>query len=393
MALAINNTPSNTVSVNDEMIFTVYESTKVNDEVTYPDYQYVCDVYIDGDLVARMKSRPDPSNKRGVFDVSKVLQNYVSYGLKANYANTTESYDAKTDYTLHFGEEYDFVLYPDVLVDDERSAFKSYEVRPFDDSTVVPATKGLCTSRPSPGNSYKDIKWDLISYMSNVSGISDFTANFVDKDGVQVGATVTISTAGYVANTFLQVNFSFLKLSTLLTEEEKERVCKLNIYGVGEESSIVPDFVINYQCTKHTPYVIAWLNKFGVYESQAFGLVSKESSEVTRKGFQQLNYRMNDEGAISYSENGVYYGGKRTFATNTQVNLRMTSHLLSADEYEWLQEMFSSPDVYLFSPTLDKFLPVQIQETQYEKRNYSNSRLTPLQFSVLFSDNYNAQFL
>jgi len=66
---------------------------------------------------------------------------------------------------------------------------------------------------------------------------------------------------------------------------------------------------------------------------------------------------------------------------------------LNDDEYTWLSELFHSTDVYLYDSTRDKFLPVTIEEKQYEYRTYLNSKLKPLEFMVNYADMFNAQRL
>lgn len=391
MAIVINTAAGNTSSVNNEMLFSVYEATKANDEVTYPDYSYVCDVYVDSTFVGRLKSRPDPTYRRGIFDVSKILQGYVTYGLKANYTNATETFTNKINYRLKFGEEYNFVLYTNLLNDStDRTAYKTYQIRPFDSSDVVTSVdNNFATSAPDTIYSSKDIKWQLLPFIDNVSGISNFSYKFYDSSNAQVGSTGTISSSGYVADNILQLNVGFIKLAAAssLSTAQQAAVDYLEVYGNGETIRI------QYQCSKYPVHVVAWLNKFGGYDSYAFGLVSRKQTEITRKEFQKLNYTWNASGEVSYSSEGVFYGGKRGFASNMKVSLKMTSHLLNEDEYDWLSEMFHSTDTYLYDSVNDKFMPVAINENQYEYRNYLNSRLKPLEFTVNFADNYNAQYL
>jgi hypothetical protein len=130
-----------------------------------------------------------------------------------------------------------------------------------------------------------------------------------------------------------------------------------------------------------------------MYDSYSFGMVSMKQSEIQRKEFQRLNYSWNASGVISYESNGVYYGGKRGFATDIKTTMKLTSHLLNDDEYAWMSELFHSSDAYMYNSDMDKFMPVSIQENSYEYRTYLNSRQKALEFNVVYSDNSNAQFL
>lgn len=393
MAIVINTAPTNNASLSNEMLFVVYESVKSEDDVTYPNYQYVCDVYVDDVFKARIKARPDPVNQRGVFNISPILRDSASYGLVANYANATESYNIKVNYKVKFGEEYADTLYTNLLVDSvSREAYESYARRPFDSPDVLDDVVGSwATNIPRTIYNFKSQKWQLLPFYDNVSGIANFEAIFYNTAWVQVGATVSISAAGYIAKNVLQINAGFQKLSALLSTEQKEEVDYCQVAKVSAPLSEI--ITIRYACSKHTPLTLAWLNQFGGYDSYQFGMVSKKSIELSRKDFSKLNYSMNASGDVSYSSDGVFYGSKKGFASDVMVKMKLTSHLLNSDEYAWLADMFISPDVYIYDTVLEKFIPVTITENNYEYRTYPNSKLTVLDFNVQFSDNYNSQFL
>ena len=184
MAIVINTSAGDTSSVNNEMLFVVYEATKANDPTTYPDYSYVCDVYVNSVLVERMIARPDPTHKRGIFDVSRALQPYVSYGLDASGLKV--DYTARLEYQLKFGEQYDGTLYTNQLVDSTRYAFKTYKPKPFTSSSVI--ANGKASNMPSTVNWNKDV-YSFYPYFSNVSGIADFTLKHYTSSGTLLNTT------------------------------------------------------------------------------------------------------------------------------------------------------------------------------------------------------------
>ena len=61
MALTLESYPTDLSSVSSECLFVV-SSTEALDPVTYPNYKFVCDVYVASTLVARLKAFPDPTN-------------------------------------------------------------------------------------------------------------------------------------------------------------------------------------------------------------------------------------------------------------------------------------------------------------------------------------------
>lgn len=87
------------------------------------------------------------------------------------------------------------------------------------------------------------------------------------------------------------------------------------------------------------------------------------------------------------------YGSKKGYNSLIKTSLSLTSHLLTDAEYVWLADLLSSPDVYMYNETLERFVPVTIGDNNYEYRTYANSKLTPLQLVINFTDEYNSQFL
>jgi hypothetical protein len=395
MAITIQNAAGNNSSVNDELLFVAYEATKANDPVTYPDYTYVCDVYVDSEFVARLKARPDPTYKMGRFDVATILRSYVSYGLKANIANYTEEYDAKIAYRLHFGEEYDFVLYPDVTVDgSDRTAFKSYAKRPFVNTNIV--EDGTIAGNYPTGSgtqvfAYRGDKWLTTNvYDSSFSGgVHNHVVTFYNNAG-DVIATVNKTTTPAEDGKFLQMNIGAAGFVSR-GEITQAQLDASDYYIVTWSDQIMRVRLLCEQ--KYTPVTLAWLNPYGVYDMQSFGLVSMVSEELSRKDFAQLNFRLNASGEVSYDADGVFYGSKKGFATAVKITEKLTSHLLNDAEYTWLAEMFRSPDVYRYDTVQAKFFPVVITENNYDVRNFKNSRLKPLEFNIQYSDQFNAQYL
>jgi hypothetical protein len=396
MALSILNYPTQNSSVSSEMLFLIEEPLKANDPTNYPNYKYVLDIYVDGDLVARQKATPDPVHYLGVFDVATILRDYVpEYLLEANYSNHTETYQIKKEYTVKLGEEYDDTLYTNLVTDVERTFYRSYARRPYLTSDVISNVSGQILSNIPRGTNvsvteFKESKWFILPYFSNVTGIT-ITFNMDDGNGNIIGPTSSVSYTTPLQ--VLQINFSFQKIAAVLglTTEQQSQVKRL-VFDVDDGISTI-QYLFVYACTRYTPVTLAWLNPYGAYESYTFGLVNMKKSETGRKEFMQLPYQTAVKGLVSYDANGVMYGSRRGYGGNVKTAMNLTSHLLSDAEYEWLADLFNSPDVYRYDPDLDRFVPCMISETSYEYRTYKNSRLRPLEFTIQFSDDYNSQYL
>jgi hypothetical protein len=369
--LTILSNPSNSCSVTSEMLFVINESTKANDPVNYTDYKYILDVYVAGDLISRIIATPDPDHYFGVFDLSKILQQYVpAYGF--NISTDIVDYDVSLEYQCKLGEEYNGTRYLNVVTDSARTTFRTYKDRPFTSSSLI--ANGLASNMPDVITSLGNpVDYNIIPFYSNVTGISDLVATYKDKDGNTLD-TATFDNSTFVAGKIRQVNVAN-------SSKQTDHVLFTGPFSLR----------INYECSKYPVHTLVWLNPFGAYESQTFGLVSKRSIELSRKSFASVNYRVDNSGNVTYLANGVFYGSKKVYANSIKTRLKLTSHLLSDDEYEWLEDLFKSTDILIHTSV--GFIPVQITSTTYDRRTYLNSRLTPLELEVEFSDDYNAQFL
>ena len=389
MALSLLTYPGDYSAVTNEMLFVVSDATKAADPTTYPNYKYVLDVYVGSDLVARLKANPDPAYLLGIFDVSRILRYYVpEYRLKANYSNASETYDINLSYHVEVGEEYGDTTYTNIITDSTRTCYKTYAEKPYLSTDVVTGKFGkVASGMPIDLVGFKDDKYFLVPVIDNVTG-ADVLYQCLDASGSGVGSATSVPYS--TVNEVLQVNLGFQKIATLLglTTEEKASVDRMvfSFDGTNERT-------VKYGCSRFPSTVIAWLNPYGAYESYSFGLVSKKTKEISRKEFAQLPYQINASGVVSYDADGVLYGSRKTYNTVSEVKLNLNSHLLSDDEYTWLADLFSSSDVYMFDTVLDRFVPVTITDTNYEYRTYLNSRLTPLSFTIQFTDTFNSQYL
>lgn len=381
MALTILNSPGNNSSVSSEMLFVINEATKANDPVTYPNYFYILDIYVDGDIVARQRIAPDPTYKFGKADVSVILRDYVPvYKLKANYTTFQETYETRLTYHVELGEEYDGTTYTNLVTDSDRTCYKTYKERPFTSSDAVTSvSNGVASNMPKRLTGFRDEVWRIVPFFSNASGTIEYETYRSAGTSIYSGTTSFSGT-----NRINTLNLGLTKLAAVTSSDEE--VDKIRFAFNGD------DYYVNIRCSKYPVTTLAWLNPYGAYESYGFGMVSKRTNQVTRKDFSKLPYEINASGVVSYDADGVLYGTKKTYSNSIKSTLSLTSHLLTDGEYTWLADLFSSPDVYRYDDTLSKFVPCVIVDSNYDYRTYLNSRLTPLQFNIEFAE-YNSQFL
>jgi len=118
---------------------------------------------------------------------------------------------------------------------------------------------------------------------------------------------------------------------------------------------------IDTECQRYPSRRLHWLNKFGVWDSFTFDLVSTDSTKVEGNRYER-------EKGIWDAENYVYplYQGEgTTFSKRAEDTLTLNSDWIKEDVQQWLvRELYESPSVYLESD--GNFEPVNVTNASYK---------------------------
>lgn len=199
MAIVINTTPDSYFSAHGDLLFVVYEATKANDPVTYPDYKYVADVYVGSTLVARLKKVPQPDNKRGVFNIGDIVRNYMqlvynptSGVLVAQELGLNEFF---LDVTVKFGEEFNFTTYLNLVTDSTRRYFNHYNGRSLGLLTALPPfLDKVVSNRPYAGPISPLDNFSFLPYLPSTGDPFDVVFT---KYGTATSGTTALIEWGY----------------------------------------------------------------------------------------------------------------------------------------------------------------------------------------------------
>ena len=120
MAITINSSPDNYSSLHAPLYYVV---TSTNTAQT--NFKYVCDIYVNGNLITRLKSFPQPTSSKGIFNIASVVRNYWASYFKPDIVSPSAfSYtgsDIYVDFVIKFGEEYGGVTYLDLTTSTKRA--------------------------------------------------------------------------------------------------------------------------------------------------------------------------------------------------------------------------------------------------------------------------------
>lgn len=411
MAITLQNAPGNYPSAHDNIIFTVCDIVKASDPTTYPDYRYICDVYIGSTLVTRMKSYPHPSNKCGLFNISTVIRSYVgaTFNPTANVVQAQQMANEEFSIlaTLKFGEEYGdpIVLTTNLLVDTERQYFNHYNGRLLGVSTGLeayidaPATMRssyTTLTTPTAGSPiYTGNKNSFVPFApSTGSAVVLRVTSYTDA-----GATVNtqdISITPSAAKVMQVLNLSPTVLNALYPGLIPLTVA--SYYTVEFRGAKLIDSILKFKLVcepKYEVFTLHFLNRFGGWESRDLTKVSRKSIAINKQEFGKLPYTMDLSGVVSYKNaNNVYNETRAVYSKEYTEKMILNTDILSDIEYAWLADLVLSPQVYIemtYSGTV-YHIPCVITDTDYDYHKRVNDKLTNLTVKIEFGNQFNTQY-
>lgn len=398
MAITINSQPSSFSSMHSPLYYVL---TSTNTAQT--NFKYVCDIYVSGNLVARLKSFPQPVNSKGIFDISRVVRNYWESYFKPATTPTAFSHttsDIYVNYVLQFGEEYGGTTYLN-LEEVDAFAYNFYPdffnkgiTPPF--MRTIPTTFYYLTNRDRA-----NLKFDKNKLLTQRYFIT-YKATLENTD-VDLNLTVNTytggtSVAGYTGAKVTMRDIALLDVSpqainTYLGTSAITSNIDRYFIEMYEDDAAIDGITVRLDCfTKSESLNLHFLNALGGYDTMNFLLVNRQSRAGQKKSFSALEYELNTStnAMDRFNTNKVYYGGATQFWGEQTLSFKLTSDWVNQTDYTWLKELIYSPEVYL--EWNNYFVPVSITDSAWqEKKNYQDKQFN-LELNVELASKVNSQF-
>jgi len=138
---------------------------------------------------------------------------------------------------------------------------------------------------------------------------------------------------------------------------------RINASGIGAYPGTTEVFsiYIDTECQRYPSRRLHWLNKFGVWDSFTFDLVSTDSTKVEGNRYEKEKGIWDDENYVY----PLYQGEGTTFSKRAEDTLTLNSDWIKEDVQQWLvRELYESPKVYLESD--GNFEPVNVTNATYK---------------------------
>ena len=143
---------------------------------------------------------------------------------------------------------------------------------------------------------------------------------------------------------------------------------------------------IDTECQRYPAKRLHWLNKFGVYDSFTFTLVSTDSTKVEGNRYEKEKGVWNNEDYVY----PLYQGESSTYSKRAEDTLILNSDWIKEEVQNWLvRELYESPKVYLESD--GNFEPVNVTNASYKLKVNRRDGLIQEQVEIQRTYVYNSQ--
>jgi hypothetical protein len=419
MAITIESSPQDFTTMGNPITF-VLSSTNV----AQPNFKYVADVSFNGNLVARLKATPNPTNDYGYFNIREVLRYFITIDTGIDEGRGFLCPNMWGSYTVEFSEEYtgaaattyDFTgtLYCGAI---DSLSFPQYD---FNDYVVssTPSIHRLLTNRPQSvtaiaqnlaymqsGYLYVPCTIETVANIDYVryryydrggSIIREFyfkTKNFGYHNASDPNETSVITVPFMPAEVFIipggytsdsnsgDVDFPF-----------DEGYYSLTLSKAANDLQLQSDeyFVyLNTDCQRYDLTEVHFQNQLGGVDSYVFNKPNRERQNITRIEASKPLLTMGE--TYSYTQSSF---SRYNASVDYSKEFTVMSDWLTDDEFEWLSEMVRSPRLWVKmvvdvsgTPT-PMLVPILVTDTSYNvwKRDFDLLHTLTMTYKYTFDE-------
>lgn len=386
MAITINTSPSGSPSVHDGLW---HVCSSDNSGVT--DMKFVFDVWVNGEQKIRVKQFPEPLTGKSYFDAGPIVRNEFTYEWFEPINST--AYVAEPDmsgqigivYQLRVGEEVSGITTLNMAsgqVSGYNWAPNLFKRRVDNISTRL--NKWVTNRAFNETNNLGD----KICSVKSALGENLFVGFYTDESPTiqlekfdasnQTIGSVISGVNLDLDNGFLQLNIGTTALSATLSTTFNESVKYYDVWFTLPSNPTPYKIRVYLTCNpKYICIPVHFLNRWGMWETQRFDLVSKLSMDIERKSYTKRDYKFKGNSVDYLSSNNVYYGGRVNYSNKATWAYKLNANALTDSEWVWIADLMQSPQILLEYE--EYFYPVTIKKTNYDYNQYVVDRLKPLE--------------
>lgn len=372
MAITIENEPGDIAPVYSDLTYTL---SSTNTALT--NFKFVAVIKdAAGTILAKLKAPLYTGTNYGVFNISRILQNYVTFDFAQATTIPAKCSNSFIAYSVEFGEEYNGTEYLNLTSDTGKYAwnglYSKWDSELISDYEITfpgTARKFLTTIRR------RRVTRTQYDYLYFMRGGTALGADRVEVKAYDAAGNATTSVIKQVLNASNKDEY-LLRLAAGVVN--LNQITSGNLYS-GTAGSVVPVGTVYYtiqvknntddpgseayrfdiveECSKYSHRVLYFLNRLGGFETLRCSMLNRDVYSVDRKQLKRNTYGFT---GTSYGRDTTAHG-IASYATTKSRKVILNTDFLNELEWQWVDELISSPVVYL-----DGNIPVNITNTQVE---------------------------
>ena len=397
MAITIQQQPQLFSTAGNPIVWT-FES----DQTAQPNFCFIVELYLFGNLYSTHQVFP----QFGVlsrFNASEALKSFLSSPLIVNGTLTTNYNTAITNAWIVVSEKYGT---PPTIGASATSAtmkpfngalrhpeFINWNYQDYNVDSNNALTPGVLflTSWPRTRKYFCGLNERI--FLGFISADVSFNVRFRLKDSA--GATIANVLTSLTLNdlTVIDCSPSTIIANTTITALDFAAAAYYEVIargtgpGINNGSSETFKIYIDNECHRYPTRRLHWLNKFGVWDSFTFTLVSTESTKVNGSTYERESGVWN----LTNYTYPLYQGEMTTFSKRAEDTMVLNSDWIYQDVQQWLvRELYESPNVYLEAAT-GAFEPVNITNQGYDLKQSRKDGLIMETVEIKKTYSYNSQ--
>jgi hypothetical protein len=371
VAITIENEPGDITPVYSDITYTLSSNNSGQ-----TNFKFVAVVKnAAGTILAKLKAPVYTGTSYGVFNLSRILQNYVTFDFNQATTIPAKCSNSFLAYSVEFGEEYGGTEYLNLTSDTGKytwnGLFSKWESEAVSDYEIaIPSSRKFLTTVRS--RRVTRTQYDYLYFLRGAAtGVDEVEVKAYDAAGNATTSVIDQTFNTTAKDEYLLrmaagvVNLNQISAASLISGTAGSVVPVGTVYyTIQLKQSIGNDpcseayrFDVIEECSKYTPRVLYFLNRLGGFETLRCSMLNRDTFEVQRKQLKRNTYEFT----------GTQYGrdtaahGIASYSTTKTRKVILNTDFLNATEWQWVDDLLSSPIVYL-----DGTIPVNITNTSME---------------------------
>jgi hypothetical protein len=371
VAITIENEPGDITPVYSDITYTLSSNNSGQ-----TNFKFVAVVKnAAGTILAKLKAPVYTGTSYGVFNLSRILQNYVTFDFNQATTIPAKCSNSFLAYSVEFGEEYGGTEYLNLTSDTGKytwnGLFSKWESEAVSDYEIaIPSSRKFLTTVRS--RRVTRAQYDYLYFLRGAAtGVDEVEVKAYDAAGVATTSVIDQTFNTTAKDEYLLrmaagvVNLNQIPSASLISGTAGSVVPVGTVYyTIQLKQSIGNDpcseayrFDVIEECSKYTPRVLYFLNRLGGFETLRCSMLNRDTFEVQRKQLKRNTY---DFTGTVYGRDTSAHGIANYSTTKTR-KVILNTDFLNATEWQWVDDLLSSPIVYL-----DGTIPVNMTNTSME---------------------------